>query len=232
MKAVIMQPTYLPWMGYFDLMDQSDVFVFLDNVQFSRQSWQQRNKIKTKNGELWLSIPVIRKYPQEIKEVKINNSQPWQEDHLKAITFNYSKAEHFNEYIDSFRKIYSEKTENLINFTIPIILRIKDILGINCKIIRASELDAEGKKVDLLIDICRKIGAEEYLSPLGSMEYIEENNLFKKENIKLEYHKFNHPKYPQLWGEFIPYISVIDLLFNCGPDSMKCIKEGRENKNN
>ncbi len=229
MKAVIMQPTYLPWLGYFDLMAQSDIFVFLDNVQISRQSWQQRNKIKSQKGELLLSIPVIRKYPQEIKEVEINNNQPWQSDHLKSIQYNYSKAKYFDKYFDFFQDIYSKKTTKLIDFTIPIILWVKEALEINSKVVRASELDVKGKKVELLIDICHKLGAKEYLSPKGSQEYIDENNLFEKENIKLEYHQFNHPEYPQLWGKFIPYLSVIDLLFNCGPESINYIKKGRGN---
>ncbi|MFH1894714.1 MAG: WbqC family protein [Patescibacteria group bacterium] len=225
MKAVIMQPTYLPWLGYFDLMDQSDIFVFLDNVQFERQSWQQRNKIKSPKGELLLTIPVIRKYPQEIREVQINNNLSWQTEHLKAVQYNYSKAKYFNEYADFFQKFYTEKKVKLIDFTIPIILWLKDVLGIDCNIIKSSELDARGKKVNLLIDICRKIGADEYLSPIGSKEYIDENNLFEEEDIKLEYQQFEHPTYPQLWGEFIPHLSVIDLLFNCGSDSIKYIRE-------
>lgn len=220
-----MQPTYLPWLGYFDLMDQSDIFVFLDNVQFERQSWQQRNKIKSPKGELLLTIPVIRKYPQEIREVQINNNLSWQTEHLKAVQYNYSKAKYFNEYADFFQKFYTEKKVKLIDFTIPIILWLKDVLGIDCNIIKSSELDARGKKVNLLIDICRKIGADEYLSPIGSKEYIDENNLFEEEDIKLEYQQFEHPTYPQLWGEFIPHLSVIDLLFNCGSDSIKYIRE-------
>jgi len=228
MKAAIMQPTYLPWMGYFDLMDQSDIFVFLDNVQFEKQSWQQRNEIKTPKGELWLSIPIIRKYPQQIKEVRINNFQPWQSNHLKSIQYNYSKAKYFNKYIKFFQDIYSEKTTKLIDFTIPIIILIKNILGINTEIIKASELDVKGKKVELLFDICHKIGANEYLSPVGSKEYIDENNLFEKGNIKLEYHQYNHPVYTQLFGEFISYLSVIDLLFNKGENSLNIIRSGRK----
>ncbi|MDD5145736.1 MAG: WbqC family protein [Candidatus Pacebacteria bacterium] len=228
MKATIMQPTYLPWLGYFDLMDQSDIFIFLDNVQFEKQSWQQRNRIKSPKGELLLTIPVIRKYPQEIREVQINNNLPWQSEHLKAIQYNYSKAKYFNEYLSFFEIFYSEKKEKLIDFTIPIILKIKDFLGINCKIIKSSELDVKGKRVELLIDICKKVGANEYLSPLGSKEYIDENNLFEKENIKLEYQQFEHPEYLQLWGKFVPYLSTIDLLFNCGADSIKYIRQGRK----
>jgi len=232
MKVVIMQPAYLPWLGYFDLMDQSDTFVVLDNVQFEKRSWQQRNRIKTKKGELWLTIPVISKgrYNQKINEVEIDDSQSWAKKHLKTIERNYAHAKYYKNYINFFKNFYSEKITKLVDFTIPIILYIKDVLGINSQIVKASELNVNGSKVELLIDICHKIKADEYLSPIGSKEYIEENNLFKKEGIRLEYHHYIHPKYSQLWGDFIPYLSAIDLLLNEGGDSLSIIKSGR-NKN-
>ncbi len=230
MKAVIMQPTYLPWIGYFDLMDQSDIFVFLDDVQFSKQSWQQKNKIKTPQGQLLLTIPIVRRHPQKIYDVEINNSQPWQSVHLRSIRYNYSKAKYFDRYIKDLEKFYFKKVTKLTEFTVPIILWIKDILGIECQFINASELDVKGSKVELLIDICHKIRADEYLSPARAKEYINTNNLFAKENIKLKYHQYNHPEYSQLWGEFVPYLSVIDLLFNQGDKSLSIIRKGAKNK--
>lgn len=227
MKAVIMQPTYLPWMGYFDLMDQSDVFVLLDSVQFSKQSWHQRNKIKSNSGELLLTIPIVREFPSLIKDVKINNSHQWRGKHLKSIEQNYGKAEYFNRYIGFLREIYSREHFRLSDFTIPIILWIKDVLGVKCEIVRSSEIGAGGSKVDLIVDICRRLGADGYISPLGSKEYIDENNVFKKEKIKLAYHNYIHPEYRQLWGDFIPYLSVIDLIFNEGGNSLEIIRSGR-----
>jgi hypothetical protein len=228
MKAVIMQPTYLPWIGYFDLMDQSDTFVLLDHVQFSKQSWHQKNRIKTPNGELMLTVPIIRNHPQMINETKINNDQPWRKTHLKSIQANYSKAKYYDKYIGFLEDIYLRKIENLTDLTIPIILWAKEKLGIECKIIKSSEINAGGAKVNLVVDICHKIGADEYLSPPGSKEYIDENNIFEKENIKLEYQKYEHPEYAQLWGKFMPYISVIDLLFNEGGKSLDIIRSGRK----
>ncbi len=228
MKAVIMQPTYLPWIGYFDLMDQSDIFVLLDHVQFSKHSWHQKNRIKTPNGESMLTVPIIRKHPQMINETKINNSQPWQKKHLKSIQLSYAKAKYYDKYIGFLEDIYSKKIERLADLTIPIILWAKEELGIECKILKSSELNAGGAKVNLVVDICHKIGADEYLSPLGSKEYIDENNIFEKENIRLEYHHYVHPKYSQLWGEFKPYMSVIDLLFNEDGEALKIIRSGRK----
>ena len=228
MKVVIMQPTYLPWLGYFDLMDQSDVFVILDHVQFSKQSWHQRNKIKSPEGETWLTIPVIRKHPQVLNETKINNSQPWQKKHFESIRCNYSKAKFFDRYLSFLKETYSKKIEKLTDLTIPIILWTKKELQIKSKIIKSSELDIQGAKVDLIVDICHQVGADEYLSPLGSKEYIEQNNIFEREKIKLEYHDYIHPEYSQLWGEFIPYLSTLDLLLNEGDKSIEIIRSGRK----
>lgn len=227
MKMVIMQPTYLPWLGYFDLMDQCDVFVVLDSVQFSKQSWHQKNRIKSSNGELLLTVPVVREFPVLIKDAKINNQQPWRDKHLKSIQQNYAKAEYFKKYFDPLSEIYSEQPEKLVDLTIPMILRVKDILGIKCKIARSSEMDISGSKVKLVVDICRQLGADEYLSPAGSKDYIDENNIFEKEKIKLAYHDYIHPEYRQLWGEFIPYLSAIDLIFNEGDNSLEIIRSGR-----
>lgn len=231
MKAVIMQPTYLPWSGYFDLMDQSDIFVLLDNVQFSKHSWHQRNRIKTPQGELMLTIPIVRKFPQILNKVKINNSTDWKRKHLRAIELNYSKAKFFNDYFAEFKKLFSNDCSGLVEFTVPIILWIKEALGIECKILKSSEIDGQGSKTELIIDICKKIGADEYLSPPGSMEYIDEcahqEDLFAKNDLKLGYQNYFPSKYIQLWGEFIPYLSTIDLLFNEGKDSLSIIRNGR-----
>lgn len=232
MKAVIMQPTYLPWSGYFDLMDQGDIFVILDNVQFSKHSWHQKNRIKTPNGELMLTVPIIRRHPQMINETRINNDQPWQKKHLKSIQASYAKAKYFNRYYNFFREIYSQSTEKLIDFTIPIIMLEKEILGIKREVVKASEIGVEGSKVELIVDICKKVNADEYLSPPGSEEYINEviskNDVFKKNNIKLEYQKYIPQEYTQLWGEFIPYLSAIDLIFNEGENALPIIRSGRK----
>ena len=222
-----MQPTYLPWIGYFDLMDQADVFVILDDVQFSKQSWHQKNRIKTPNGELMLTVPVIRKFPQLLNEAEINYSQKWLKQHIDSIKCSYSKAKYFNDYFKFLEELYFKNVKKLTELTISIILWQKDALGIKTKIIKSSDINVSGRKVDLVIDICKQVGADEYLSPPGSKEYIDKNNIFKENKINLEYQKYEHPKYSQLWGDFMSYMSAIDLIFNEGDKSLDIIRSGR-----
>lgn len=227
MKVAIMQPTYLPWTGYFDLMERSNIFVFLDDVQFEKQSWQQRNQIKTTTGAQWLTVPVLQKLPQKISEVIINNTVPWRKKHWNTIKQNYSKSSHWQNYFAFFEELYEKDWELLAELNIYVVLWLKKQLGITTKTVKASKLNAQGARVELLIDICKKLGADEYLSPIGSKAYIEENNIFPHNNIKLEYQNYEHPIYRQLYGDFIPYLSAVDLLFNKGGHSLEIIRSGR-----
>lgn len=234
MKISIMQPTYLPWMGYFDLMDQVDVFIFLDTVQFSKQSWQQRNRIKTHKGVQWLTVPVMNKGKshQKINEVKINESQTWQRKHLASIKQNYQKAPFFEQYFPQFEGLLNEPCENLSVLNMKIIHWIKSLLGITSRTVLASESAAscEEDKVERLVDLCKYYKADEYLSPAGSKEYLEEceaSSLFAASGIGLHYHQYEHPTYEQLFDDFVPYMSVLDLLLNKGGESMGIIRSGR-----
>ena len=227
MKCVIMQPTYLPWMGYFDLIDQSDIFVFLDNVQFEKQSWQQRNKIKTPKRAIWLTVPVLQSLGQKINEVKINNNSKWKEKHWKSIKYNYDKAPYFKRDFEFFEELYHTNWEYLVDMNIHVIEGVSKQLNIKKDFIKSSNMNIKGRKTELVVGICKELNADTYLSPLGSAVYIEENNLFEREGIKLEYQHFEHPNYKQLWGDFIPYMSVIDLLFNEGDKSLDIIRSGR-----
>ena len=230
MKAVILQPMYLPWMGYFGLIDVADVFVFYDDVQFVERSWQRRNKIKMPNGNwIWLTVPVIKKFGQKINEVRINNNINWSEKHWKSIRHAYSKAPHFKDYADIFENVYKRKWDYLVDLNVTIIKKISELLGLDdTKFIFSSKLNVEGKKTDRLINILNKIGADEYISGPTAKAYIEPEK-FKKAGIKLYWFEFNHPVYPQLYGDFIPYLSVIDLLFNTGDKAINYIKKGVRN---
>ena len=222
-----MQPTYLPWLGYFDLIDQSDIFVILDDVQFEKQSWQQRNRIKAKNGWIWLTIPVIQKFGQKISETRINYANRWNEKHYKSIYYNYHSAASYNSFNDMLEKIYALHSEFLIDFNMTIILWFCEQLGIHSQFIRSSELSSEGSKTERLVNICNDLHADTYLSPLGSRIYLEKNNLFHNSGIELKYQHFEHPKYSQLWGDFIPYLSALDLLLTHGVNSLPIIRSGR-----
>ena len=227
--VAIMQPTYLPWLGYFDLIDRSDIFVFLNSVQFDKRSWQQRNRIKTPNGELMLTVPVLTKgkFKQKIYDVEIDKSKNFAKKHFNSISSNYKKSKYFKSYINELDEIYNSKINKLSDLNIRLIKWLSSKLGIKTEFVLSSQLDEHGSKTELLLNICKKLNADYYLSPPGSKEYIEENNLFEKSGIQLSYQNYKHPTYKQLFGDFIPYMSVIDLLFCEGNKSLEIISSGR-----
>ena len=228
MTTVILQPTYLPWVGYFDMIDRADLFVILDNVQFEKQAWQQRNKIKTGVGTWkWLTVPVVQNFQQLLNKTRIKNDQKWKKKHWKTIQQFYCKSVYWEDYSAKFDEIYSKNWELLIDLNINIIQYLINEFGINVKILRSSLLNLPGKNVNYLINICNYLKTDTYLSPPRAACYIEKNNLFLDEGINLVYHNYKHPKYNQQFGEFIPYMSSIDLLFNEGINSLNIIKSGR-----
>lgn len=215
--CVIMQPTYLPWLGYFDLIEKSDVFVFLDHVQFSKQSWQQRNRIRDKNGELLLTIPVKHNAIKEsvINSIQIDNGKNSLKKHLKSIQLNYRKAKNYGLYMDELELIYSREYEKLMDLNIELIKFGCKILKIEPNFIYSSKLGVTGDRVESLIDICHKVNAEKYLSPVGSKGYIEQNNIFSENGIELSYQNYQHPEYKQVdFADFVSHLSFIDYIFN------------------
>jgi len=227
--VAIMQPTYLPWIGYFDLIDQSDCFVFLDSVQFNKRSWQQRNRIKGPEGILWLTVSVLSKgrRDQPILDVVIDHTANFQEKHIKMITHLYSKAPFFGKYVDELSLILSRSHQFLVDLNIELIRWLCTQIGIGTQMVTSSSIDVEGKNVELLVEICKALEADRYLSAEGSRTYIEENNLFGPSGIDLAYHAYRHPEYRQLHGAFVPYLSALDLLFNEGSSSLSVIRAGR-----
>lgn len=225
----IMQPTYLPWLGYFDLMDRVDSFVLLDSVQFSKRSWQQRNRIKGPDGALWLSVPVLSKglRAQLIADVEIDPSASFADKHLRTIAHLYADAPFFQRYMDPLSAILRGKRRLLADMNIELMEWMCRCMEISTETVRSSSLEAAGKRVDLLIAICRELGADRYISPEGSRGYIQENDLFGSNGIELIYHEYRHPEYRQAHGPFVPYLSALDLLLNEGPNSLSVIRAGR-----
>lgn len=222
MIVAIHQPNYLPWLGYFYKMSRCNIFVMLDNVQYTKDGFINRNKIKTSQGAIWLTIGVLTKghYGQHISEVELNNNVPWSSIHQKSLSQNYSKAPYFRNYISFFEDIYRRKWERLADLNEALIGVICEVLGIkDVKFVRASELNVSGQGTELLVNICQAVGADTYLSGPSGQKYMDEG-LFEKENISLRYSDFQHPTYTQLWGDFIPNMSIIDLLFNEGEKSL------------
>ena len=228
MKTVaISQPTYLPWIGYFRIMKESDIFVFLDSVQYERQSWQCRNKIKTAQNWMWLTIPIKHNSNfLAIKDVEIDNSSLWSLKHWKSIETCYGKSPYFDIYSDFFKGVYEKQWILLSELNISIIKYLAKQLGLSKTFLRSSELNVSGKRTDLVLNICKFLGADRYVSSVGAEDYMLRDNaeqLFKTADIQLDFLKYDSPVYPQLFGDFIPQLSFIDCLFNCGPDSSRIV---------
>ena len=223
MIVAIHQPEYLPWLGFFKKMMNVELFVFLDDVQFRKKGWQNRNRIRINDGTTLLSIPVhTHSYPK-INEVTIDNEKNWSIRHKKSILYNYAKAPYFDEIKDFVESIFEKKFQYLVDLNTEIIKFIMNELEIKSKIVFSSELEISKKGSDRVLDICKAVGADHYIT--GT--FWAESNLrveeFKKSNIDVEFQKFQHPIYKQIHGEFIPEMSIIDLLFNEGRKEAKKI---------
>lgn len=223
MIVAVHQPQYLAWSGYFDKIRQADVFCYLDNVQYKKNDWQNRNRIKTSQGWQWITVPVRYKFPAKICEVKIDSTVRWRKKHLQALVTNYRRSPFFNQYIDVYEQIYAEDWQYLSELNIQFIERLKDALGLGQKpAIKSSQLKLREDPTDRLIDICKAVKADTYMSGQDGVKYMNPAR-FKENDIKVIIQDFKHPVYPQLFEGFESHMSVVDLLFNCGPRSIDII---------
>lgn len=227
MIVAIHQPNFLPWLGFFHKMASCDIFVFLDNVQFTKRSIQNRNKIKTAKGPMWLTVPVATKgrYFQRTQDVEINNEQNWRETQWKAIVQNYRRARYFDDYAEPLEKIYSENWSSLVELNAATIRMLQDALEIKPKCVFASQLEVAGHRTELLINLCQALGGDTYLSGPSGRKYMDEAS-FSERGIGLLYRDFNHPEYDQLYPPFVPDLSALDMVLNCGPKSREILLEG------
>jgi len=231
MKVAISQPTYLPWLGYFDLMDQVDRFVFLDSVQFEKRSWQQRNRIKGPNGLILLTVPVKVKghFEQAIAEVTISDPQQWRK-HRRAVEMNYRHARFFDRYWPGFCQVLEAgwETGRLVELNVALIRWCMQQLSLSTPVVQSSEMSCSGKKSELLAAICERVRAQCYLSALGSAEYLlQEEREFATRHIDVRFQHYEHPSYEQQYPPFVPYASVIDLIFNVGDGALDALRAGR-----
>jgi hypothetical protein len=212
-----MQPTYLPWLGYFDMMARVDTFVLLDNVQFEKASWQQRNRIKTAQGELMLTVP-IRKGPVDrlIADTEINTETRFANTHAKSLQTAYGKAPFASDYLPELTSLVKSGPPMLGAFNESLIRWIAAQLGLTTRIIRGSDLAATGRRTELTVAQCLELGASDYLAAGGSREYTSQEPGFAQHGIAVEYHSYVHPTYEQLHGPFIPFLSAVDALLNVG----------------
>lgn len=226
--VAIMQPTFLPWVGYFALMEDSDEFVFLDSVQFAKRSWQQRNQIKTAQGVQWLTVPVNTKGQREqlIRDVTIVEPKEFSEKTIRTLSTVYGKTPFFSRYSTELFAVFDQNIEKLSELNIALIRCLAKQLGIERPLRASSELPVSGAKADLLADICQKLGAQQYLSAVGSRDYIEESTAFAERGIRVLYNRYQPTPYRQGFGEFVPYMSAIDLIFNEGENSLAILRQG------
>lgn len=216
MIVSIHQPAYLPWLGYFDRIAQSDLFIVLDNVQIERNSFTNRNKIKTANGSTWLTVPVCLNghFEKTIADIEIDETQDWRKKHLRSIEQSYSRAPNFREKFGRLSAIYHDRESRLARLCIAQLRFWLAELRIETPVLLASELPVGGRKSDLVLSLCRHVGATAYLSgPLGR-DYLNETE-FEDAGIHIKYHAFQHPVYSQLYGEFVPAMAVVDYWMNC-----------------
>jgi hypothetical protein len=227
----INQPAYLPWLGYFHRVQASDVHVVLDHVQFEKNSFVNRNKVRIPTGWTWLTVPVLtagRFGALPIREVEIDDRTGWRRKHARTLAQHYGRAPFFDHHAAFFESLYSRSWQLLNELCDETMRYLSDALGITTTVVRSSELSARGVKDELVLGICRELGAQTYLSgPLGR-NYIREE-LFEEAGIRLAYQDYRHPEYPQLHAPpFEPYMAIVDLLFNCGPSSLEVIMSGQE----
>lgn len=231
MIVSVHQPQYIPWLGYFDKIRRSDLFVFLDNVQYKEREFQNRNKIRTKDGWLWLTVPVVSKGlgRQLIADVAIDNSVDWAREHLLSLKSAYGRAEFFERYLPFFEDLYGRQWKKLPELSIRVIEYLLKELSIATPVRFESGLAISGTKTDRIVEICAKLKADTYLSGAGGREYLEEDK-FRQAGVKLVYQDFRHPVYRQQFmkaeTDFQPYMSALDLLFNEGPRSTEILNKG------
>ena len=233
MNVVILQPSYIPWRGYFDEIRRADLFVFYDDVQYDKRGWRNRNQIKTPRGKQWLTIPVFSRGAQTehipIDQIRIVWENPWNSDHLKSLQYAYGKTPHFETYLPLLEQFYNRRDEFLADFTIDFTIALARVLGNeHTRFMRSSKLDGiDGQKTDRLIQILKRVDATHYVSGPSARDYIEAEK-FAAAKITLEYMEYDYPEYPQLYPPYDPFVSILDLLFMLGPDAGKYFEKGKQ----
>lgn len=218
------QPVYLPWLGLFHKIALADTFVSFNRVQYLPKDWNNRNRIKTAGGPVWLTVPVLKKghRGKPLDEIEIDNSRPWARKHWAALSQNYGRAPYFDDYAGFFEDTYSRQWHTLDELDEHILQWLLRTLGIDVQFLRASDFDFRGAKSELVLDMCRQLKADVYVFGALGRDYADVD-AFRTAGIEVVFQDYAHPVYPQLHGDFVPYLSVVDLLFNCGPSSLEII---------
>jgi len=229
MIAAIHQPHYLPWLRYYHKIAAADVFIFLDDVQYEKNGWQNRNKIKGPQGALCLTVPVEEAYLHPICQVRIAANQPrWALKHFRSLEMNYSKAPFAGAFMDAFRDLYGRSWVSLAELNWEILRCTLEMLAIKTPVVRSSEMGVDGKATDRLIQLCREVGADTYLSGAYALDAYLDGESMEQAGIQLAFQEWQCPEYRQGYpaSGFVPDLSIVDLLFNAGPESSALLLEG------
>jgi len=228
-RVAIVQSSYIPWKGYFDLVGAVDEFILYDDAQYTRRDWRNRNRIKTPRGLEWLTVPVKAKghYHDPIRAIRIDGTR-WAVEHWRSLEVNYARAAHFEAVAGRFAPLYLEREFAFLSeLNAAFIGSICDFLSIPTTITASSAYRVDGGRSERLAALCEQAGATEYVSGPSARDYLDEG-LFAERKVKVRWFDYEgYPEYPQLWGAFAHEVSVLDLLFNCGPASRDYMKLGR-----
>lgn len=226
--VVIHQPDFMPYLGFFDRLLQADIYVVFDNVQYVRGSraLTSRDKIKTQNGEKWISVGIQKPpFGSMISEVLLRQDMEWRKDHVNIIRENYRKSAYYDEIMPYIEELYLYQCKRMMDFNMKSIEMLMALFDISIEMVMASSLQAKGKSNELIIDILKKLDCYRYLSGVGAKDYYVPE-LYEKAGIQVVWQDFRHPVYPQQYEGFIPYLSSIDMLFNCGIENSRKILRG------
>ncbi|TKB63071.1 MAG: hypothetical protein E8D48_07265 [Nitrospira sp.] len=226
MRVTIHQPQFLPWLGYLDKIDQADLFIMLDTVQFKKNEWQNRNRIRTAKGWQWLTVPVLQHFGQRIDEVLMNQTVTWKAQHLRALDMHYARAPYRNRYLAQLREIYSAPWNKLSDLNKATVQWLLEAFGITTLVHHASDYAARDEPTDRLIDLCQVVGATEYLAGPGAEHYMDKPR-FESSGVRLDIQVFQHPIYRQVYEPFEPNLSALDLLLMEGPDALTILRQTR-----
>jgi hypothetical protein len=226
------QPVYLPWIGLFHKIALADIFCVFDIVQYQRKDFNNRNKIKTSAGPLWLTVPVKSsgRLDSIITDIEIINDG-WQKKHLKSIELNYKKTPYFEQYFFGLRKILDTPYQYLVDLNFDILIYVLNVLDIDTKIVKASDYSFVGTKSELVLDMCTQLDADIYIFGEKGKDYADVD-VYKSKGVHPYFQSYNHPVYKQIKGEFEPFMSVLDLIFNQGKDSKEIIMSNNINRFN
>ncbi len=220
MRVGIHQLHYLPWLRYFEKIQSCDVFVVLDDIQFNKNGWQNRNRVKTSSGAVLLTVPVQMKFAQRLGEVRIDERTPWRKKHWKTIEQSYGRAPFFSEYAGFFGATYAREWELLNDLNRHMLEFYLHALGVTTRVEYSSALRVPGEATERLVNLIRAVGGESYYSGAYALDSYLDADALAQAGIALDLQAWRAPVYPQLHGEFAPDLSIVDLLMNCGPESL------------